>query len=37
MIQFSSDLLAALAQVGQDGIDAVLVDGAQGRSWKRGA
>ena len=32
MIQFSSDLLALLAQVGQDGIDAVLVDGAQGRS-----
>src|SRR6188474_1484830 len=32
MIQFSSDLLALLAQVGQDSIDAVLVDGAQGRS-----
>src|SRR5690349_13911884 len=30
MGQFSSDLLAAGAQVGEDGIDAVLVDGAQG-------
>jgi len=30
MGQFSSDLLAAGTQVGEDGIDAVLVDGAQG-------
>src|SRR5690606_17586060 len=29
MVQSSSDLLALLAQVGQDGVDAVLVDGAQ--------
>src|SRR5690606_26187573 len=30
MVQSSSDLLALLAQVGEDGVDAVLVDGAQG-------
>src|SRR5688500_4888165 len=29
-----SDLLAALAQVGQNGVDAVLVDGAQGSRGK---
>src|SRR5690606_41996977 len=32
MVQSSSDLFAAGAEVGEDGIDAVLVDGAQGGS-----
>src|SRR5690606_10702275 len=30
MIQSSSDLFAACAEIGEDGVDAVLVDGAHG-------
>src|SRR5690606_13216297 len=30
MVSYSTELLATLAQLGEDGVDAVLVDGAQG-------